>query len=326
MCMCICTYMYVYVYVYVWVYVYVYAISKVLRLMLLTCTFSDFMWLVDFRYILFLVLPFNSLMFLFTPFLMFLLYSMCVCAPFYMSAHQSLTHCVLVNPYCVATIGWTFHSHKPRYIYICKCKHHTKCVRLDKATDISSNWYCPPCIQTVLPFNHLDEDDDFCSAVFEESLNCSFRFHAINNRIFSPFEINQDLDTPFSEIDPDLQFYTETNYIQNMKCDYHIEDSFNDLFSCKKEDNACASFFHLNIKSLSKPYDDLCIILESLSLRFSFVAITETWLSDHTNELYGMPNYNMESRYRKCKKDGGVALYVNDSIPYTVRQDLEFLL
>ena len=61
----------------------------------------------------------------------------------------------------------------------CKCKHHAKCVRLDKATDISSNWYCPPCIQTVLPFNHLDEDDDFCSAVFEESLNCSFRFHEI---------------------------------------------------------------------------------------------------------------------------------------------------
>ena len=24
-------------------------------------------------------------------------------------------------------------------------------VRLDKATDISSNWYCPSCIQTVLP-------------------------------------------------------------------------------------------------------------------------------------------------------------------------------
>ena len=111
-----------------------------------------------------------------------------------------------------------------------------------------------------------------------------------------------------------------------MKCDYHIEDSFNDVFSCKKkEENACASFFHMNIKSLPKHYDDLCILLESLSLRFSFVAITETWLSDHTNELYGMPNYTMESRYRKCKKGGRVALYVNDSIPYTVREDLEFL-
>ena len=95
-------------------------------------------------------------------------------------------------------------------------------------------------------------------------------------------------------------------------------------FLVKKEENTCASFFHLYIKSLPKHYGDWCILLESRSPRFSFVAITETWLSDHTNELYGMPNYIMESRYRKCKKGGGVALYVKDSIPYIVREDLEF--
>ena len=32
----------------------------------------------------------------------------------------------------------------------------------------------------------------------------------------------------------------------------------------------------------------------------------------------------MESKYRKCKTGGGVDLYVNDSIPYTVREDFEF--
>ena len=31
----------------------------------------------------------------------------------------------------------------------------------------------------------------------------------------------------------------------------------------------------------------------------------------------------MESRYRKCKQGGGVAWYVNDSISYIVRKDLE---
>ena len=62
------------VYVYVWVYVYVYDINTVLRLMFLTCTISDFIWLLDFRYCLFLVLHFYSLMFLFKPFLMLLLY------------------------------------------------------------------------------------------------------------------------------------------------------------------------------------------------------------------------------------------------------------
>ena len=106
-----------------------------------------------------------------------------------------------------------------RYVecHNCKCKHHAKCVRLDNASSgISGGWYCPPCIQAVLPFNHFDDDDDFCIAILEETLNCSSRFHSINNRVFSPFEINQDFDTPFSEIDPDLQFYTETNHIQNL--------------------------------------------------------------------------------------------------------------
>ena len=208
-----------------------------------------------------------------------------------------------------------------RYVecHNCKCKHHAKCVRLDNASScISGAWYCPPCIQVVLSFNHFDDDDDFCGAILEETLNCSSRFHEINNRVFSPFEINQDFDTPFSEIDPDLQFYTETNHIQNLKKTHSMP-----CFLIKKRRNASASFFHLNIKSLPKHHEEFCLLLESLRPRFSFVAVTETWLSDHTHELYGMPNYTMESRYRKCKKGGGVALYVNDNISYIVRKDLE---
>ena len=53
----------------------------------------------------------------------------------------------------------------------------------------------------------------------------------MNSRIFVPFEIIQKSSTPVSEIDPDLQFYTESDYIQNTKCDYYLKDSFNDCFS-----------------------------------------------------------------------------------------------
>ena len=74
--------------------------------------------------------------------------------------------------------------------------------------NVSSTWYCPHCIQTILPFNHFDEDEDFFVEVMEQRLNCSFRFHEMNSRVFVPFEINQDSNTPFSEIDPDHQFYT----------------------------------------------------------------------------------------------------------------------
>ena len=47
--------------------------------------------------------------------------------------------------------------------------------------------------------------------------------------IFS-FEINQESHFLLSEIDHVLQFYTESSFIQNMKCDYYIEDLSNDCF------------------------------------------------------------------------------------------------
>ena len=52
----------------------------------------------------------------------------------------------------------------------------------------------------------------------------------MNSRVFVPFEIDQDSNTPFTKIDPDLQFYTESNYTHNMKCDYYLEDTFGELF------------------------------------------------------------------------------------------------
>ena len=107
---------------------------------------------------------------------------------------------------------------------------------------VSSTWYCPHCIQTILPFNHFDEDEDFFGAVMEQRLNCSYRFHEMNSRVFVPFEINQDSNTPFTKIDQDLQFYTESNYIYNMKCDYYLENTFNDFSESKTEDIS-ASFF-----------------------------------------------------------------------------------
>ena len=106
-------------------------------------------------------------------------------------------------------------------------------MRLDKdSCNVSSTWYCPHCIQTILPFNHFDEDEDFFGA-------------------------------------------------------------FNDYFSESKTEDISASFFHLNIKSLPKHYDELNLYLDLLKVKFSFIALTETWLSESTEELHGIQNYNV---------------------------------
>ena len=58
-------------------------------------------------------------------------------------------------------------------------------------------------------------------------------------------------------MDPDMQFYSDSHYIRNLHCDNYLEE----LFAKEVEDCSATwnnlSFFHLNIKSPPKHYDEL---------------------------------------------------------------------
>ena len=126
-------------------------------------------------------------------------------------------------------------------------------------------WYCPRCMQDICVYNHYDDDGSFYTAVIEGMLDCSYHYHEMNNKVFMPFEINEGFDTPFSEIDPEFQFYTDSNYISNVKCNYFIEDTFVDKFTRPGSLDRNLSMFHLNIKSLPKHHDELEMYLDSLN-------------------------------------------------------------
>ena len=55
-----------------------------------------------------------------------------------------------------------------------------------------------PIIQSIFVFNHLDEDNEFHSAVMENLLDCSYPYLEMSNKIFIPFEINDIIDTPLT--------------------------------------------------------------------------------------------------------------------------------
>ena len=54
----------------------------------------------------------------------------------------------------------------------------------------------------------MDEDNEFFCVVIENLLDCSYHFHEISNTIFNPIEISDRIDTPRTEVDPDIQFYS----------------------------------------------------------------------------------------------------------------------
>ena len=81
-------------------------------------------------------------------------------------------------------------------------------------------WYCPCCVKDIFAYNHIDDDDDFHCAILEGISDCAFRLQEMNSKVFTPFEINDRLDAPFGDIDPDMQYYTDMNYVENIICDY----------------------------------------------------------------------------------------------------------
>ena len=122
----------------------------------------------------------------------------------------------------------------------CQVKHHLTCINIKKDEIISDIWYCPGCVQGIFAYNHFDDDDDFYCAIIQGVSDCASRLQEMDSKVFIPFEINDSLDTPFGDIDPDMQYYTDMNYVENMKCDYYFEDSFNKkINSMEKIDCHC---------------------------------------------------------------------------------------
>ena len=131
----------------------------------------------------------------------------------------------------------------------------------------------------------------------ENLLDRSYPYHEMSNKIFISFEISDSIDTPLTEVDPDIQFYSSVEYIQSTKCDYYLEDKFISIIAEKNESARNLSFFHINIKSLPKHYDELEIYLNSLSFKISFIALSETWLDECKQDLYELPNYTSINKF-----------------------------
>ena len=73
----------------------------------------------------------------------------------------------------------------------------------------SNIWFCTICTRDIVPFNDTEEGDEFLEIIagFQETdpmipLNVLID----QNKIFTPFELNGDLNVPLIDSDPDVQF------------------------------------------------------------------------------------------------------------------------
>jgi hypothetical protein len=83
---------------------------------------------------------------------------------------------------------------------------------------------------------------------------------------------------------------------------------------------------HLNIQSLPSKHNqliDLLANLQSHNIKVDIIMLCETFLHDGNKELYQIPGYTFVSRNRLNMKRGGVGLYINTTIEYNMRPDLD---
>ena len=112
---------------------------------------------------------------------------------------------------------------------------------------------------------------------------------------FLSIEINESIDNPFIEMDPEIQFFSNSNYTLGAKCDYYLENHFCSKVVYQNIANRL-SFFRLNIKSIPKHFNELEIYINILKLEFTMTTLTETWLDESNKNLYNMPMHNCISR------------------------------
>ena len=127
---------------------------------------------------------------------------------------------------------------------------------------------------------------------------------------------------PLYDVDQDVQFYNNQCNLIGLPCDYYLEDSFNQKHADLNIGANCLSMIHTNIRSIPKNLNSFDNYLAGLNDKFSIIALSESWLKDHSVDRYGLHGYNAEHRFRPSRGGGGVSLFIKDSIEYSVREDL----
>ena len=128
--------------------------------------------------------------------------------------------------------------------------------------------------------------------------------------------------------------FTYSNSKQNSIHDYYNNDdsdvNFTDdcfyyddinINSCKYIHNSF-SIIHINARSLVRNHDQINLFLNSIIHKFSIIIITETWLKHSNQNIYNFDNYNQINTIRSVGRGGGVAIFILNSLSYTIINDL----
>ena len=84
-------------------------------------------------------------------------------------------------------------------------------------------------------------------------------------------------------------------------------------------------FFHMNVCSITKNFDDFSILLSDLYISFDILAITKTRIKKDSSSPINLQLSNYSTEHTPTElSGGGTLLYISKRLSYQLRNDLRF--
>lgn len=202
---------------------------------------------------------------------------------------------------------------------VCHQVFHLRCT-LRPSCDRMINdkeWFCHLCLSDIFPFNCLTDNLEFYNCLFSFSRCDSINSYLLKNE--QELTLFHAKSSPIdSDIDPDENFLNETRNSSK----YFLTTEFNDFIKDRNINSSNFSILHINARSLNKNIENVSQLVNTINLKFTAIAITETWAHPDSVSSFNIRGYNCISVPRAGRPGGGVALFIDESLQYYERNDL----
>ena len=114
----------------------------------------------------------------------------------------------------------------------------------------------------------------------------------------------------------------EDNDIQQFPCTYRSPNDFKTIATDYKSE--AMSMLMYNVRSCRKNFSTFVTFLCSLMVRFSFIVLVETWLTEDIDHAFDISGYKQANVYRD-KFGGGIKFFYNEMLDIEVIDSLSFV-
>lgn len=97
-----------------------------------------------------------------------------------------------------------------------------------------------------------------------------------------------------------------------------VDDYINHLPQCEEEELDFFNIYSMNIRSLSKNFDEFIYILENYRTKYDILILTETWCNVNIPFMYSIPGYRVVDKNAYMNKCDGLCMYIKDSLSFDV--------